>query len=176
MLAQPHNAARIAGLVYVRDGAREMPEPGAFVDFGQRLKEARKAIGNPSQHTLGVAVGVTNQTVFDWERGAYLPKGEQLIKLAEVLRVSIDWLLLGREPDGAQVERESRWVIERVIRAEKLTGEDVGFLRELDTKTGRLTENMVKEALVEHRRSQPMEKPARDPKKRALPKAAGRRR
>ena len=46
-----------------------------------------------SQHELGALVGVTQGAVHQWEIGLTKPRADMLIRLAEVLEVSIDDLL-----------------------------------------------------------------------------------
>ena len=46
-----------------------------------------------SQKELGSILGVTYQTISRWENGVMLPTTENLIKLSDVLEVSIDYLL-----------------------------------------------------------------------------------
>ena len=57
-----------------------------------RLKELRKK-ADISQAELGKILGVTGQTVLNWESGIYEPKIEHLIKLADFFNVSIDYLV-----------------------------------------------------------------------------------
>lgn len=57
-----------------------------------RLKELRKKSG-VSQQELGSKLGVTGQTVLNWESGIYEPKIEYLIKLADFFNVTIDYLV-----------------------------------------------------------------------------------
>lgn len=57
-----------------------------------RLKELRKR-ANVSQSELGEILGVTGQTVLNWENGIYEPKIEHLIKLADYFNVTIDYLV-----------------------------------------------------------------------------------
>lgn len=57
-----------------------------------RLKELRKK-ANISQLELGKIIGVTGQTVLNWESGIYEPKIEYLIKLADYFNVTIDYLV-----------------------------------------------------------------------------------
>ena len=57
-----------------------------------RLKELRKK-ANISQLELGKMIGVTGQTVLNWESGIYEPKIEYLIKLADYFNVTIDYLV-----------------------------------------------------------------------------------
>ena len=57
-----------------------------------RLKELRKR-ADISQSELGEVLGVTGQTVLNWENGIYEPKIEHLIKLADYFNVTIDYLV-----------------------------------------------------------------------------------
>lgn len=57
-----------------------------------RLKELRKR-ADVSQSELGEILGVTGQTVLNWENGIYEPKIEHLIKLADYFNVTIDYLV-----------------------------------------------------------------------------------
>lgn len=63
--------------------------------IGKRLKEMRIQKGL-SQQDLGNAVGVTKVSVCGYENGTRLPSLEKLVKLAEVLETTTDYLL-GRE-------------------------------------------------------------------------------
>ena len=63
--------------------------------FTERLKELRLKKG--LTHTeLGEKVGVKQNTSTNWEKGKREPSFENLIKLADLLEVSLDWLF-GRE-------------------------------------------------------------------------------
>lgn len=57
-----------------------------------KLRELRKA-KNISQAELGVILGVTGQTILNWENGIYEPSISQLIKLGEYFNVTIDYLV-----------------------------------------------------------------------------------
>jgi transcriptional regulator with XRE-family HTH domain len=57
-----------------------------------RLRELRKR-KDLSQAELGTILGVTGQTILNWENGIYEPGIEQLIKLADYFQVSIDYLV-----------------------------------------------------------------------------------
>mgnify|MGYP004511913943 FL=1 len=59
---------------------------------GIKLKECRKAKGM-SQVTLSRLVGVTQQAVGKWETGRSNPDPQMLVRLAEVLETTTDYLL-----------------------------------------------------------------------------------
>lgn len=63
--------------------------------FSERLKELRLKKGL-TQTELGEKVGVKQNTFTNWENGKREPNFENLIKLADLLEVSLDWLF-GRE-------------------------------------------------------------------------------
>ncbi len=63
--------------------------------FTERLKELRLKKGL-TQTELGEKVGVKQNTFTNWENGKREPSFENLIKLADLLEVSLDWLF-GRE-------------------------------------------------------------------------------
>lgn len=70
---------------------------------GIQLKECRKAKGM-SQATLSRLLGVTQQAVGKWETGRSNPDPEMLVRLAEVLGTTTDYLL-GLHTGGAEAEQ-----------------------------------------------------------------------
>lgn len=64
--------------------------------FGVRLRRARKAQGM-SGPTLAKLLGVSAQTVSEWERDKYFPESERLKAIASHIRVRVDWLLGGTD-------------------------------------------------------------------------------
>ena len=60
--------------------------------LGENILKLRKQNGL-SQEQLGDQVGVTRQTISNWELGETAPNPEQLKALSKVLNVSIDELL-----------------------------------------------------------------------------------
>lgn len=63
--------------------------------FLKRLKKLRKNKGLKQQE-LAEILGIKRNTYSDWENGKTEPSFENLIKLVDLLEVSIDWLF-GRE-------------------------------------------------------------------------------
>lgn len=63
--------------------------------FSKRLKKLRKNKGLKQQE-LAEILGIKRNTYSDWENGKTEPSFENLIKLADLLEVSLDWLF-GRE-------------------------------------------------------------------------------
>lgn len=68
--------------------------------FGENLKTLRKQKGF-SQEELAVRLHVVRQTVSKWEKNLSVPDADTLIRLAEVLEVSVSELL------GAKIENEN---------------------------------------------------------------------
>lgn len=60
--------------------------------FSVRLKELREAY-KLNQTELGEILGVTNQTVSNWENGNIAPSIEMVEKIANYFKVSVGYLL-----------------------------------------------------------------------------------
>lgn len=63
--------------------------------FGTRLREVRKS-KKLTQKELAEQIGIKQNSYSDWETGKNEPSFENLIKLADLFEVSLDWLF-GRE-------------------------------------------------------------------------------
>lgn len=72
----------------------------------ERMKERRLAL-RLSQADIKRAVGVSNFTVSNWEAGKIKPNGENLTRLCQLLVVSSEWLLYGKQPRKAVAETDS---------------------------------------------------------------------
>lgn len=62
------------------------------MDLGSKILELRKK-HQLSQEKLGEKVGVTRQTISNWELNETLPDTKQLIALSQALLISIDELV-----------------------------------------------------------------------------------
>ena len=62
------------------------------MDLGSKILELRKK-QQISQEKLGEKVGVTRQTISNWELNETLPDTKQLIALSQALLISIDELV-----------------------------------------------------------------------------------
>lgn len=60
--------------------------------FKIRLKETRKSEGI-TQKALANAIGRTDDCIHDWENGRSEPSIDDIVALAQTLRVSTDYLL-----------------------------------------------------------------------------------
>lgn len=57
-----------------------------------RLRELRNKNGL-TQNEIANKLGVSGQTILNWENGIYEPKISQLIELADLFDVSVDYLI-----------------------------------------------------------------------------------
>ena len=57
-----------------------------------RLRELRTKSGL-TQNEIATKLGVSGQTILNWENGIYEPKINQLIRLADLFSVSVDYLI-----------------------------------------------------------------------------------
>lgn len=57
-----------------------------------RLRELRNKSGL-TQSEIANKLGVSGQTILNWENGIYEPKINQLIQLADLFGVSVDYLI-----------------------------------------------------------------------------------
>ena len=77
--------------------------------LGERIAIARKRAGM-SQDELAEAVGLGGggrSRVSGWETDAAVPDGRFMLKLPEVLGVSADWLLLGKDENVSTLPGEA---------------------------------------------------------------------
>ena len=66
--------------------------------FGEKLKNARLA-NNLSQLELAIQLGVTEKAIYNYEQMGAFPRKAKLLKLAEILNVSVAYLMDDTETD-----------------------------------------------------------------------------
>jgi transcriptional regulator with XRE-family HTH domain len=67
--------------------------------FGQRLQQARNK-KNMTQTVLANQIKVSSQKIIsNWEKDVAKPEMDTLIVVAQILEVSIDWLLTGEKKE-----------------------------------------------------------------------------
>jgi transcriptional regulator with XRE-family HTH domain len=81
--------------------------------LGKNIKKARERL-NMTQSQLGAHFGISPQAVSQWEKGEDRPDIEKLPKLAQILEVSVDWLLTGHE---AALDPEGPWSLWKLLSA-----------------------------------------------------------
>ena len=64
------------------------------MEVGQRLKERRNEL-NMTQDFVAEQLGITRQTISNWENGRSYPDIERIIRLSELYHLSLDELLKG---------------------------------------------------------------------------------
>lgn len=69
--------------------------------FSSQLKILRQA-KNLSQEALAEQLFISRQAISKWENGDATPDLENLVKLAEIFKVSLDQLVLGKKIDSNQ--------------------------------------------------------------------------
>ena len=69
--------------------------------FGTKLQNLRKS-KNMSQEDLAERLSVSRQAISKWELDQSLPDTTNIIAISEIFNVSIDYLLLDKEPDNSQ--------------------------------------------------------------------------
>lgn len=68
-------------------------------DFKERLIKWRKVRGM-SQPELAEAVGVSADTLRRWEWGKQVPRLDELVRLADILNISVGELAANEKPNG----------------------------------------------------------------------------
>ena len=63
-----------------------------------RLRELRNKSGL-TQNEIANKLGVSGQTILNWENGIYEPKINQLIQLADLFNVTVDYLIERKNND-----------------------------------------------------------------------------
>ena len=73
------------------------------MEFSERLKELRKQ-ADLTQVELAGKLGIVQSSYADWERGKKKPTQENLVKIAQVLNVSVDYLVGNSEEKAAELD------------------------------------------------------------------------
>lgn len=68
------------------------------MEFAKQLKKLRTDKGL-SQEDIAQKIHVTRQAVSRWEAGSSVPDLETAVQLATLFDVSLDWLVLDKQPD-----------------------------------------------------------------------------
>ena len=76
---------------------------GLKMEFSERLKELRKK-ANFTQVEVAEKLGISQPAFASWERGAKKPTQENLVKIAQVLNVSVDYLVGNTENKSDELD------------------------------------------------------------------------
>lgn len=72
-----------------------------MIKFAQQLTRLRQAAGL-SQGQLADQLHVSRQAISKWENGSTYPDIDKIVQVADILHVSLDELVLGKEPAISQ--------------------------------------------------------------------------
>ena len=73
------------------------------MEFSERLKELRKQ-AQLTQVDVAEKLGISQPAYASWERGAKKPTQENLVKIAQVLNVSVDYLVGNTENKSDELD------------------------------------------------------------------------
>jgi transcriptional regulator with XRE-family HTH domain len=120
-----------------------------FNGFSKRLRELRKQQGL-TQTELGNLVDLHYTLVGRYESGSSMPSAETLISLAEILNVSIDYLLIGNTVDVATSNLKDKDLLKMFKETEKLNNKDKELVKQiLDSfLTKKKLEETIKEGII----------------------------
>ena len=68
------------------------------MEFSERLKNLRKQ-AHLTQVEVAEKLGISQQAYASWERGVKKPTQENLVKISQILKVSIDYLVGNSDKD-----------------------------------------------------------------------------
>lgn len=92
--------------------------------FGKRVKKAREELGK-TQFELAEQIGISQNFLGDIERGLKLPSVDVLIKISNVLKLSLDYLFsdsldnIAAEPDPIYFTDRQLTIMNKVIKTIK---------------------------------------------------------
>jgi putative transcriptional regulator len=73
------------------------------MEFSERLKDLRKQVGL-TQVDVAEKLGISQPAYASWERGVKKPTQENLVKIAQVLNVSVDYLVGNSEEKSDELD------------------------------------------------------------------------
>ena len=97
--------------------------------MNDRIKECRKAAGM-SQKYVSVTLGLAGPSISNWESGKTKPSHDNLVKLAGLFGVSVDYLLGIDDSSEMQAQEKAPGSLDDQIMKE-LEGLEVDQLREV---------------------------------------------
>ena len=73
------------------------------MEFSERLKELRKQ-AHLTQVELASKLGIVQSSYADWERGKKKPTQDNLVKIAQIFNVSVDYLVGNSEENADELD------------------------------------------------------------------------
>lgn len=98
------------------------------MEFAERLKILRKQV-KLTQAQIAEKLDISQQAYASWERGAKKPTQENLVKIAQILNVSVDYLV--GNSDNTEDELDNIELLFRMNSKGLTDGEKEIFRREL---------------------------------------------
>ncbi len=94
-------------------------------EFGERLKVAREA-RRATQQDLATLAGVDVVQISRYERGLGMPAAETTVSIAKAVKVTTDYLLLGKTAvkEPGELPIDDVLLLEKFREAQRLTGAD----------------------------------------------------
>lgn len=77
------------------------------MEVGEKLRERRNTL-HMTQDEVAEALGVTRQTISNWENGRSYPDIERIIRLSDIYQLSLDELLKGDNKMVHQLQKNTR--------------------------------------------------------------------
>jgi transcriptional regulator with XRE-family HTH domain len=98
--------------------------------FGEKVRKLRKE-KNWSQDELGAKVGIHGRHIGKYELGKVSPTAEAIIKLAKMLNVSTDYLLLENSDTISSIAIKDRKLLRAFEAVEKMNEDDKKVINSL---------------------------------------------
>jgi transcriptional regulator with XRE-family HTH domain len=94
-------------------------------NFGDKLKKLRKDAGW-SQNDLGSKIEIHGRHIGKYETGRALPNSETIMKIADVFKVSIDYLLKDEIKSNTDIQTKSmdKGLLQQFQELQNMTDED----------------------------------------------------
>ena len=80
------------------------------MNFSEKLKLIRNT-RNITQEQLADRLGISRQSISNWESGVAYPETEKLLKLSKELNISLDYLLLDENDLDIKLQETPKTVI-----------------------------------------------------------------
>ncbi|MGG5319140.1 helix-turn-helix domain-containing protein [Enterococcus sp. AZ072] len=77
------------------------------MEVGEKLRERRNIL-HMTQDEVAEALGVTRQTISNWENGRSYPDIERIIRLSDIYQLSLDELLKGDNKMVHQLQKNTQ--------------------------------------------------------------------
>lgn len=102
------------------------------MSVGERISTLRRD-RNISQYQLSKLLGVSRQAVSKWENGQSSPDTVNLIQLADVLDVDVEYLATGKKPvpPSPSVVTAPK-VVERIVEVEKVVEKPIPIVKRVE--------------------------------------------